>query len=72
MCRRGNRKGVTIMATIESRLLVLERTAANSEAMKPVPFFILPGEADPRRADIQAEISARERAGQRMIVYEIV
>lgn len=60
------------MRTIESRLLVLERTAANNAPVESVPFFCLPDEGDPRRAGIQAEIDAREQAGLRVIVYEIV
>ena len=60
------------MATIESRLLVLERTAANSRPVIPLPFCMLPPEGDLRRVGIQAKIAEREKTGQRFITYEIV
>lgn len=60
------------MATIESRLLVLERTIAAAIRTRPLPFYLLPREGDPRRAGIQAKIDAHAKAGQRFITYEIV
>ena len=69
--RRGNRKGVTIMATIENRLTMLERAIA-AVSVRPIPFGILPPVGDPRRAAVQADIAERTKAGQRCITYEII
>ncbi len=56
------------MGTIESRLRVLERTAADSEQVEQVSVFILPEEGDPDRPRIQAEIDALELAGRKVVV----
>lgn len=66
--RRGNRKGVIIMTTIENRLAALEKAAIQSKPMEPTPIFILPEEGNPERADIQSKIDALESAAQKGIV----
>lgn len=60
------------MATIESRITLLERTKSAAMRTHPLPFYVLPAEGDTRRADIQANIAAHKKTGQRFITYEIV
>lgn len=60
------------MATIESRLTLLERTRAVAVRLRPIPFGILPPVGDPRRAAALADIATHTKAGQKFITYEIV
>lgn len=59
------------MATIESRITLLERTIA-AVRVRPIPFGILPPAGDPRRAAALADIATHTKAGQKFITYEIV
>lgn len=60
------------MATLDSRLLVLEQSLAKAVQRRPVPFFRLPAVGDPHRADVLADIAKRVLAGRACIIYEIV
>ncbi|MDP2761265.1 MAG: hypothetical protein Q8O64_12865 [Sideroxyarcus sp.] len=53
---------------LETRILALEQSAADTAPIEPVPIFILPEEGDPDRARIQGEIDALELAGKLAIV----
>jgi hypothetical protein len=60
------------MTTIRDRIALLERTIAAAMQKRPMPFYVLPAEDDTHRADIQAKIAERTKAGQPFFTYEIV
>ena len=59
------------MATIEDRLLLLERTAANNKQREPIKRFVMPAEGDPQNKIIQAQIDTLESTGREVIVRSI-
>lgn len=57
---------------LANRIDALERSAACHAPAEPVSFLVMPKEGDPARDGVQAQIDARDQAGLKTIIFEVV